>query len=135
IRLPAEAEWEYACRAGTTTAYSFGDDATLLGDYAWFTGNAKGNDPPVGKKRPNAWGFHDMHGYVWEWCQDAWHASYEGAPADGSARAGKDGSERVVRGGAWTEPGERCRCASRHRLAPDHRSADVGFRCVRADGP
>ena len=100
IRLPTEAEWEYACRAGTTTAYSFGDDVKQLGDYAWFKGNAKGNDPPVGKKKPNPWGLYDMHGYIWEWCADAWHPSYEGAPSNGSAWDAADAKERVIRGGA-----------------------------------
>ena len=77
IRLPSEAEWEYAARAGSSTRYSFGDASEMLGDYAWFTGNAAGNDPAVGAKRPNAWQLYDMHGYLWEWCADAWHDNYE----------------------------------------------------------
>lgn len=132
IRLPTEAEWEYCCRAGTTTTYSFGDKDDDLGEYAWFTGNAKGNDPPVGKKKPNAWGLYDMHGYVWEWVQDSWHASYEKAPKDGSAWEEKDARQRVARGGSWTNKAEQCRSAARHHPAADHRSADLGFRCVRA---
>ncbi|MBL8798713.1 MAG: formylglycine-generating enzyme family protein, partial [Planctomycetia bacterium] len=95
IRLPTEAEWEYVCRAGTATRYSFGDKTEELGDYAWFTGNAKGNDPPVGKKKANPWGFYDMHGYIWEWVQDAWQPNYEGAPSDGSARENPQAKERV----------------------------------------
>jgi formylglycine-generating enzyme required for sulfatase activity len=134
VRLPSEAEWEYACRAGTKTRFSFGDKIEELGDYAWFTGNAKGNDPPVGKKKPNAWGLYDMHGYVWEWVQDAWHPSYEGASSDGSARDAKDAKERVARGGAWTEKAENCRSAARAHWPVDHRSADVGFRCVLEKG-
>ena len=130
IRLPSEAEWEYACRAGTATRYSFGDKVEELGDYAWFTGNAKGNDPPVGKKKPNAWGLYDMHGYVWEWTQDAWHPSYEGVPADGSAREIKDAKERVARGGAWTEKAENCRSATRGHWPADAQSDAIGFRCV-----
>jgi formylglycine-generating enzyme required for sulfatase activity len=130
IRLPTEAEWEYACRAGTKTRYSFGDDVKLLTEYAWFTGNAAGNDPPVGKKKPNPWGLYDMHGYVWEWCQDAWHPTYQGAPADGSARDGKDVKERVIRGGAWTEKPDTCRSAARGMASADFRSEAVGFRCV-----
>jgi formylglycine-generating enzyme required for sulfatase activity len=132
IRLPSEAEWEYACRGGTTTRYSFGDAADELTHYAWFTGNAKGNDPPVGAKRPNPWSMYDMHGYVWEWCADAWHPDYEGAPGDGSARSGAARADRVVRGGAWTATAPQCRSAAREHRAPDTRSADVGFRCVRA---
>ena len=83
IRLPTEAEWEYTARAGSTTTYSFGDDVKQLGDYAWSTENAAGNDPPVGAKKPNAWGLYDVHGYLWEWCQDHAHADYRGAPQDG----------------------------------------------------
>ena len=94
IRLPSEAEWEYCCRAGTNTAYSFGDraqagndqgvKASLLDKYGWHTGNAAGNDPPVGALQPNAWGLYDMHGYLWEYVSDGWHPNYEKAPKDGS---------------------------------------------------
>ena len=132
IRLPTEAEWEYACRAGTTTAYSFGDAVDALKDYAWYHGNSKGEDPPVGRKKPNAWGLYDMHGYVWEWCQDSWHPNYDGAPADGSAWE-KDGEkERVLRGGSWADDAASCRSAHRHHAAADHRSDTIGFRCVKA---
>jgi len=134
VRLPSEAEWEYACRAGTITAWSFGDKADDLKDYAWFKGNAKGEDPPVGKKKPNAWGLYDMHGYVWEWCTDAWHPSYEGAPADGTAREVKDARERVARGGSWADGAEQCRSGFRQHWPPDHRSDAVGFRCVIQKG-
>jgi formylglycine-generating enzyme required for sulfatase activity len=132
IRLPTEAEWEYACRAGSKTAYSFGDKAEDLRDHAWFKENSKGEDPPVGKKKPNAWGLYDMHGYIWEWCQDSWHPSYAKAPADGRAWEEQDAKERVVRGGSWADPAEELRSAYRKRLAADHRSDAVGFRCVRA---
>jgi formylglycine-generating enzyme required for sulfatase activity len=132
IRLPSEAEWEYACRAGTKTKYSFGDRADDLKDHAWFDGNAKGNDPPVGKKKANAWGLYDMHGYVWEWTADAWHDDYKGAPADGRAWDEKGAKERVLRGGSWTDGADACRSAYRHHKEVGHRGADVGFRCVRA---
>lgn len=132
IRLPSEVEWEYACRAGTTTRYSFGDRADDLTHYAWFTGNAKGNDPPVGKKKPNAWGLYDMHGYVWEWCQDAWHADYKGAPTDARAWEDKGAKERVLRGGSWADGADHCRSAYRHHLPPDKASDAIGFRCVKA---
>jgi formylglycine-generating enzyme required for sulfatase activity len=131
IRLPTEAEWEYACRAGTTTKYSFGDSEKDLGLYCWFTGNAKGNDPPVGAKRPNPWGLFDMHGYGWEWCADAWHPDYTDAPTDGSARQDKSATERVVRGGAWTEVADHCRSAYRHHARAGERSEAIGFRCVK----
>jgi formylglycine-generating enzyme required for sulfatase activity len=132
IRLPSEAEWEYACRAGTTTAYSFGDKAADLGDYAWYHGNAKGNDPPVGKKKPNAWGLYDMHGYVWEWTADAWSDSHEGAKADGSPRVNAKEKARVVRGGAWTDNADAARSASRQKRLATYSSDAVGFRCVKA---
>jgi formylglycine-generating enzyme required for sulfatase activity len=134
IRLPSEAEWEYACRAGTTTRYSFGDDVRMLTDFAWYTGNAAGNDPPVGKKKANPWGLYDMHGYIWEWCQDSWHPSYDGAPTDGSARDIKDAKERVARGGAWTEKAEQCRSAARGHWPAATRSDAIGFRCVLKKG-
>jgi formylglycine-generating enzyme required for sulfatase activity len=132
VRLPTEAEWEYACRAGTTTAYGFGDSADDLKDYAWFKGNSKGEDPPVGKKKPNAWDLYDMHGYVWEWCQDAWHDNYEGAPADGSAWEEKDAREHVVRGGSWADEAPSARSAFRGHQPAGQRSDTIGFRCVRA---
>jgi formylglycine-generating enzyme required for sulfatase activity len=131
IRLPAEAEWEYACRAGTTTKFSFGDEAAKLDEYAWFAGNAKGNDPPVGAKKANPWGFYDMHGYVWEWCLDVWRDDYAKAPEDGSPTKMDDAKKRVIRGGAWTSEADACRSAFRRGVAVDHQSADVGFRCVR----
>src|SRR5262249_29656878 len=133
IRLPTEAEWEYACRAGTgNSKYSFGDKAEELGAHAWYKANSKGKDPPVGKKKPNAWDLYDMHGYIWEWCQDSWHPSYEGAPKDGSAWLDKDGKERVIRGGSWNDEAEKCRSAYRHHVAAETRSDTIGFRCVRA---
>ena len=135
IRLPSEAEWEYACRAGTKSAYSFGDKKADLGDYAWFTGNAKGNDPPVGKKKPNAWGLYDMHGYVWEWCADAWSPTLKGAATDGRPRLVKEERQRVLRGGSWADDAEHCRSAFRHHKELDFRSDAVGFRCVRAAVP
>jgi formylglycine-generating enzyme required for sulfatase activity len=84
---------------------------------------------------PNAWGLFDMHGYVWEWCQDAWHPTYEGAPADASAWEAKDTKERVARGGSWADSADHCRSAYRLRLPADRRSDAVGFRCVRAADP
>ncbi len=98
-RLPSEAEWEYAARAGTTTKYSFGDDESKFGDYAWYVSNSGDKTHEVGQKKPNPWGLYDMHGNVLEWVQDKWHSNYNGAPTDGSAWEG-DGY-RVIRGGSW----------------------------------
>jgi formylglycine-generating enzyme required for sulfatase activity len=132
VRLPSEAEWEYACRAGSTTAYSFGDKVADLGQYAWYSANSKGEDPPVGRKKGNAWGLYDMHGYVWEWCADDWAPTYKGAPTDGAARTVAGAKERVIRGGSFADPPERCRCASREGKPTSHKSDRVGFRCVKA---
>jgi eukaryotic-like serine/threonine-protein kinase len=130
-RLPTEAEWEYACRAGTITEYSFGDDPAELGDYGWYSDNSGGQTQPVGAKKPNAWGLCDMHGNVWEWCEDAWHGSYQGAPTDGTAWTG-EGSDRVYRGGSWANVARGCRCACRDYWDPGLRSFHLGFRLVLA---
>ena len=132
-RLPSEAEWEYACRAGTQTAYGF-DEGKALGEYAWFDKNSQGRTHPVGRKLPNAWGLFDMHGNVWEWCEDFWHGDYDGAPRDGSAWVDQAaGSRRVYRGGSWAALALFCRCACRLRGAPDgRRFGRLGFRFVLA---
>jgi formylglycine-generating enzyme required for sulfatase activity len=135
VRLPSEAEWEYAARAGTTTLYSFGDDAGELDDHAWSTQNASGNDPAVGEKKPNAWDLYDVHGYLWEWCADAWHDDYDGAPADGSARASGDDARRVLRGGSWKDPAETLTSTFRRPAKRTLSDDAVGLRCVLADGP
>jgi len=133
VRLPTEAEWEYAARAGTTTRYSFGDDAKELDAHGWHTGNAAGNDPPVGAKKPNPWNLYDVHGYLWEWCSDAWHPTYDGAPADGSAWAeGGDPAKRVIRGGSWKDKAEELTSSYRKPASVDLRDDAVGLRCVLA---
>jgi formylglycine-generating enzyme required for sulfatase activity len=116
-RLPTEAEWEYACRAGTTTRYYFGDNDNQLGDYAWYDGNSGGKTHPVGQKKPNGWGLYDMSGNVWEWCEDDWHDSYIGAPNDGSAWLDNDNRSQSVkcpRGGSWYDSPDFCRSAVRY---------------------
>ena len=130
-RLPSEAEWEYACRAGTTTRYSFGDNDLDLGEYCHY-GNQDIGSCPVGQKKPNPWGFYDMHGNLWEWMQDVYHDSYEDAPMDGSAREDYIPSRimRVLRGGSWQTSAVGCRSASRYYLPPVARrnSSRVGLR-------
>ncbi|NEQ55412.1 MAG: formylglycine-generating enzyme family protein [Leptolyngbya sp. SIO3F4] len=127
-RLPTESEWEYACRAGSETRYYFGD--TLMSALANYHG-VNGQTTDVGSFPANAWGLHDMHGNVWEWCLDHWHYSYEGAPTNGSAwEEGGDPSLRVRRGGSWNVGPDFFRSANRNRVARDFRNNDVGFRVV-----
>ncbi|MFM7738157.1 MAG: formylglycine-generating enzyme family protein, partial [Planctomycetota bacterium] len=118
-RLPTEAQWEYACRAGSKTAYSFGESSKSLGDYAWFYGNSKGQTHPVGEKKANAWGLYDMPGNVWEWCSD-WHGEYpNGAVSDPVGP--REGSGRVGRGGSWGDGAALCRSANRGGGDPSSR--------------
>ena len=124
-RLPSEAEWEYACRAGTTTPFYFGDVITLdLANY----GGYRDRTTPVESFSANGFGLYDMHGNVEEWCLDRWDINYEGAPTDGTAwDKGKEQS-RLLRGGSWLNHPDHCRSAVRAFYAPDIRSYDVGFR-------
>jgi formylglycine-generating enzyme required for sulfatase activity len=133
-RLPTEAEWEYACRAGTSTEFSFGDDVGQLYNYAWFIENSDQINP-VGTKKPNPWGIYDMHGNVWEWVEDNLHRNYNGAPDDGRAWVGHPQADRVVRGGGWNYDARNCRSAARHYFAPDFNGSNYGFRIARSVGP
>jgi formylglycine-generating enzyme required for sulfatase activity len=131
VRLPSEAEWEYATRAGTTARYSFGDDASLLDEHGWSTHNAAGNDPPVGALKPNAWQLYDVHGYLWEWCADPWHDDYHGAATDGTVWTSKgDATRRVLRGGSWKDPAEQLTSTFRKAAPVDLKDDAVGLRCV-----
>lgn len=131
VRLPSEAEWEYCARAGTRTEYSFGDDAGELDAYAWYTGNAAGNDPPVGAKKPNPWGLYDVHGYLWEWCTDTAHPNYDGAPTNPSAWIeGGDTARRMLRGGSWKDEAAALRSAARRSALATTRDDAIGLRCV-----
>jgi formylglycine-generating enzyme required for sulfatase activity len=135
-RLPTEAEWEYAARAGTTTAYSFGEDASQFGRYAW-TGEdfTTGGTHPVGTKLPNRWGLHDVHGNAWEWVQDFYGADYyRNSPATDPAGP-TSGGDHVVRGGSWHITGDGWRSAARRDYAPDYRGISIGFRVVRDSTP
>jgi formylglycine-generating enzyme required for sulfatase activity len=132
-RLPTEAEWEYACRAGSQTRWCFGDDESKLGEYAWYNANADAPQP-VARKQANAWGLHDMHGNVWEWCWD-WEAAY---PNLSSVYAIVDppgprlGTLRVLRGGSFKYKAGHVRCADRLANWPGDRGRNWGFRCVRS---
>ncbi len=134
--LPTEAEWEYACRAGTTTRYYFGDNANQLGDYAWYDGNSRYKTHPVGDKKPNAWGLYDMIGNVCEWCEDNWHDNYIGVPTDGSAwiKNNNDNDYRILRGGSWFSYPHSCRSAYRNYLNRRDNSSNDGFRVVCGAG-
>lgn len=128
-RLPTEAEWEYAARAGSRAPRHGELDAV-----AWWRGNTQGRPGPAGAMRPNAWGLHDMLGNVWERVEDCWHPTYEGAPVDGTAWTTDCYTKRpakVGRGGAWDSPPRMVRVASRHAFVGDQRGT-VGFRCVRS---
>ncbi len=130
-RLPTEAEWEYAVRAGTTSRYFWGKSDTDADEYAWHYAHSQNTTHPVGVKRPNAIGLHDMVGNVWEWQQDRWHDNYHDAPGDGSAWEDGKGSRRVIRGGPWVfEPGY-LRSATRGRDDTDSRSSLLGFRLAQ----
>ena len=129
LRLPNEAEWEYACRAGTSTDFYAGDARKCLLRVGWSIGNAKNKTHPVGQKEPNAFGLYDMHGNVGEWCEDDLHADYVGAPKDGSVWVEQPrGEKRVVRGGNWRTPFCNCSSSKRAGYRPDTRSVCLGFR-------
>jgi formylglycine-generating enzyme required for sulfatase activity len=144
-RLPTEAEWEYACRAGTTTVYSFGDDPSQLGDYAWYSANSQGKYQKVATKKPNAWGLYDMMGNVMEWTLDQYEPYQAGAASNPWAKATKP-YPHAVRGGSWNDPATMLRCAARVASDPSWKQQDpqlpksiwyetdaqwLGFRLVR----
>ncbi|AKB25032.1 serine/threonine kinase [Methanosarcina sp. MTP4] len=130
-RLPSEAEWEYACRAGSDARYSSGYDVSTLGEHAWYDANSEDKTHPVGQKKENPWGLYDMHGNVWEWVQDGWHDSYYGTPSDGSARESSSNSLKVRRGGSWEGSAGYCRAANRGNSGSGYRSSGLGFRVLK----
>jgi formylglycine-generating enzyme required for sulfatase activity len=131
-RLPTEAEWEYSCRAGSTTRFCFGDDESKLGDYAWYDKNSGNKTHPVGTKKPNAWGLYDMHGNVWEWCQDWYDENYyKNSPAE-DPQGPANGEFRVLRGGCWYNYVRLCRSAYRLRDVPSLRFYYDGCRLARS---
>jgi len=135
-RLPTEAEWEYACRAGTKNSYSFGDNSQKLRNYAWFKGNSGGRPRPVGKKLPNPWGLYDMHGNVWEWCSDFYKVDYYQESPEKNPKGPTTGDTKVVRGGCFSATANKCRSSYRYNEDPGYTDIcfgyDIyGFRCVR----
>jgi formylglycine-generating enzyme required for sulfatase activity len=129
-RLPTEAEWEYACRAGSEGKYCFGDDESQLGEYAWYADNAEKVTDNVGTKKPNAWGIYDMHGNVWEWCLARYADDYVDTPRDGSAYDVASEKGRVLRGGSYNGDADKCSCTSRINLGSGGRNYFIGFRLL-----
>jgi formylglycine-generating enzyme required for sulfatase activity len=134
-RLPTEAEWEYACRAWTSTRFSYGDDPeyTQLANYGWYADNSGWTTHPVGQKLPNPWGLYDMHGNVFEWCQDWWSDSFPGGIAV-DPQGPATGEDRVIRSGDWADIGRVSRSACRFLASPEGGLADMGFRVVLSPG-
>ncbi len=130
-RLPTEAEWEYVCRAGTTTKWSFGDDEEELEKYAWYDKNSGDKTHPAGRKLPNPWGLYDMHGNVWEWCEDWYIDNYKETTIDGSANKKGEQEYKALRGGSWISSANSSRSADRYRDYPDNRDHIFGFRLLR----
>jgi len=131
FQLPTEAQWEYACRAGSKTRYCFGDDESKLGDYAWYLPNSGRKTHPVGEKKPNAWGLYDMHGNVFEWCQDRYDGGYYAKSPMDDPTGPTGGSYRVDRGSCWFFAAGFCRSADRGNVGPGLRGNGLGFRVSR----
>jgi formylglycine-generating enzyme required for sulfatase activity len=130
-RLPSEAEWEYAAKAGTSTDYFWGDDEKIAIDYAWYVNNSGGKTQPVGLKKPNQWGLHDMVGNVYQWAEDCWNVEYVSAPNDGTAWTTGDCSLRVLRGGSWNVHYQFLRTTTRYFVESEFPYSFSGLRVVR----
>lgn len=146
VRLPTEEEWEYCCRAGTSTHYSFGDSAgstasddadstAVLNNFAWHTGNAAGNDPAVGVLKPNPWGLFDMHGYLWEYVSDEYTSESTAVHSAAATKPSAGATVRIMRGGSWRDHASQLTSGARQPI-PDHVASDaIGFRCLIAIKP
>ncbi len=135
VRLPTEAEWEYACRAGTTTDWSHGSNSANLAEYAWYNVNAGGQTHPVGQKKPNGWGLYDMHGNVWEWVADWYGSDYYASGPREDPTGPTEGADRMLRGGGWDLDNDTCRSALRRRRHTWCRNANRGFRAAVSSPP
>ena len=129
--LPSEAQWEYACRAGSTRRFCFGDKDSELKDYAWYGATSGSQTHPVGEKKPNAWGLYDVHGSVWEWCADWYDPKYYANSPLRDPRGPARGTPRVLRGGSCDDDAAFCRSAIRGSARPGHRGVDLGLRVLR----
>jgi formylglycine-generating enzyme required for sulfatase activity len=134
MRLPTEAEWEYSCRAGSTTEYCFGDNEDELGEYAWFDNNSGGGTNPVETKQPNKWGLFDMHGNIREWCYDWYDEKYYSTSRAADPKGPSSGSHRVLRGGCYRYLAKDCRSSLRYRIRSDYSHNTLGFRVGRSSG-
>jgi formylglycine-generating enzyme required for sulfatase activity len=130
FQFPTEAQWEYACRAGTTTRFCFGDDEAGLADYGWFNTNSAGKTHPVGEKKPNAWGLYDMHGNVWQWCADWNDATYYAHSPTDDPTGPASGTLRISHGGCWFSGASAARSANHGRIEPEHRGSHIGIRAA-----
>ncbi len=128
FRLPTEAQWEYACRAGSTTSYYFGNDQSALRDYAWYEWNSDRKTHAVGEKKPNAWGLYDIQGNVWEWCQDWYDDGYYAKSPTDDPTGPETGSDHVDRGNSWGSPAGLCDLATRQHEEPGFRGDRLGLR-------
>jgi formylglycine-generating enzyme required for sulfatase activity len=135
MKLPTEAQWEYACRAGSTGEYCFGDNAEILDVHTWYDSNSGNKMHPVGEKKPNKYGLYDMHGNVWEWCADWYDETYYSISPLNNPPGPESGIYRVLRGGGWFESTNNCRSAHRYRNYPQIRYNDIGFRACGSAGP
>ena len=129
FRLPTEAEWEYACRAGTTTNYYTGDNESDLDHAGWYRKNCDHRTHPVAQKKPNAWGLYDMHGNVWEWCNDWYYQNYNNSSSN-NPTGPESGHDHVLRGGSWPDNAGYCRSANRCMIRPSYKNFGIGFRVV-----